>query len=92
MQWTIAAGKPDLFFTVTANERWPEVLENIKPGQSPKDRFDIVARVFHQKLVCSLTGELTLLQSIVCQLFGQQKIAGTVKSYTYVIEQQKRGF
>ena len=52
MQWNVIYGKPDLFITVTANDNWPEVREQLRPGQSTTDRFDIVARVFYQKLVC----------------------------------------
>ena len=39
-------GKPDLFITFTCNPRHPDILENLLPGQQPKDRPDIVARVF----------------------------------------------
>ena len=39
-------GKPDLFITFTCNPNHPDILENLLPGQQPKDRPDIVARVF----------------------------------------------
>jgi hypothetical protein len=51
--------KPDLFVTMTANPKWPEIQDellkihslNNEPGrhQTAPDRPDIVARVFHQK-------------------------------------------
>ncbi|KAI2508085.1 helicase [Fragilaria crotonensis] len=42
-------GKPDLFITMTTNPQWPEVVENLLPGQTVNDRPDLVARVFHLK-------------------------------------------
>ena len=45
-------GCPDLFLTFTFNPKWPEIqkcLEHI-PSQKPKDRPNIVARVFKIKL------------------------------------------
>ena len=42
-------GKPDIFLTMTCNPKWPEIQENLLPGQQPCDRPDIVARVFHLK-------------------------------------------
>ncbi|KAG2046483.1 hypothetical protein BDR06DRAFT_835447, partial [Suillus hirtellus] len=44
-----ACKKPDLFLTMTANGSWPEITENLLPGQSAVDRPDLVARVFYQK-------------------------------------------
>jgi hypothetical protein len=43
-------GKPDLFITITTNTKWPEILTALLPGQTPQDRPDITARVFHLKL------------------------------------------
>ena len=34
---------PDLFITFTANPQWPEITENILPGQTAQDRPDIVS-------------------------------------------------
>jgi Helitron helicase-like domain at N-terminus len=39
----------DLFITMTANPKWPEVLDALLPGQTPSDRPNLVSRVFHQK-------------------------------------------
>ncbi|KFM82727.1 hypothetical protein X975_20986, partial [Stegodyphus mimosarum] len=39
-------GKPDLFLTFTCNPKWPEITENLFPGQKPHDRPDVVSRVF----------------------------------------------
>uniref|UniRef100_A0A8R1EFC4 Helitron_like_N domain-containing protein n=1 Tax=Caenorhabditis japonica TaxID=281687 RepID=A0A8R1EFC4_CAEJA len=41
--------KPDCFLTFTCNPRWREVTENLKPGQQPPDRPDLIARVFKLK-------------------------------------------
>lgn len=41
--------KPDLFITMTANPKWPEIVNSLLSGQSAEDRPDIVARVFNQK-------------------------------------------
>ena len=35
-------GKPTFFVTVTCNTKWPEITEQLKPGQSVFDRSDIV--------------------------------------------------
>jgi hypothetical protein len=37
---------PHLFITITANTKWPEILAQLKPRQTPQDRFDILNRVF----------------------------------------------
>ena len=38
--------KPDFFITMTCNPHWPEIKEQLKPGQTAQDRPDLVARVF----------------------------------------------
>ena len=43
-------GSPDFFITMTCNPKWKEITENLFPGQSPKDRYDIVSRVFRLKV------------------------------------------
>lgn len=40
---------PDLFITVTANPSWPEITQELPPGQTTSDRPNIVARVFELK-------------------------------------------
>ena len=83
------ARKPDLFLTMTANPKWPEINQNLLRDeaadhqgtihcQEPSDRPDIVARVFEQK-------KESLLKEIKQGLFGS--ILGMV----YTIEFQKRG-
>jgi Helitron helicase-like domain at N-terminus len=43
-------GPPDLFVTFTCNPAWPEIVDNLQPGEQSSDRPDLVARVFKLKL------------------------------------------
>ena len=43
-------GRPTLFITLTCNPYWPEIVEQLLPGQTAFDRGDIVCQVFHRKL------------------------------------------
>ena len=43
-------GKPDLFLTFTCNPNWPEIKKELKNGEKPCYRPDIVSRVFRCKL------------------------------------------
>lgn len=72
-------GAPDLFITFTANPNWPEVLENLNPGETAADRPDLVARVFKTKL------NALLKELVECGVLGK------VIAYVYTIEFQKRG-
>ncbi|KAI2503312.1 Helitron helicase-like domain at N-terminus [Fragilaria crotonensis] len=72
-------GKPDLFITMTTNPQWPEVMENLLPGQTANDRPDLVARVFHLKF----TDMMSDLQ--------KRQVLGRVVAAIYTIEFQKRG-
>jgi PIF1-like helicase/Helitron helicase-like domain at N-terminus/Helicase len=74
-----AFGKPDLFITVTCNPKWPDIKAALLPGQTPSDRPDIVARVFHQKLK-SIVDDVT-----------KKGLLGKTLAHVYVIEFQKRG-
>jgi hypothetical protein len=38
-----AKGKPNLFITVTCNPDWPEIKDNLLPGQSAQDRTDLTS-------------------------------------------------
>ena len=40
-------GRPDYFVTMTCNPYWLERIEQLLPGQTPQDRPDIVARLYH---------------------------------------------
>ena len=41
--------KPDLFLTMIANSKWPEIIYSFFPGQTATDHPNIVSRVFEQK-------------------------------------------
>ena len=71
-------GKPDIFLTMTANPKWPEIQENLLPHQTASDRPDIVSRVFHLKLK-------ELLHDLL-----QSHVLGHVNAHVYTIEFQKR--
>jgi hypothetical protein len=44
-------GKPDFFVTMTCNPYWDEIVAELLPGQTCQDRPDVVARVYHDKLL-----------------------------------------
>ena len=69
--------KPDLFLTMTANPKWPEIIHSLFPGQTATDRPNIVSQVFEQKK--------TLLKLIDNGFFG------TTVAHIHTIEFQKRG-
>jgi len=72
-------GRPDYFVTMTCNPHWPEIIEQLLPGQTPQDRPDIVARVYHAKL-------LDLQDFVITKEFF-----GKVAAWAHVTEFQKRG-
>ena len=70
--------KPDLFLTMTANPKQPEIIYSLFPGQTTTDRPDIVSQVFEQK-------KKALLKLIDNDFFG------TTVAHIHTIEFQKRG-
>ena len=72
-------GKPDIFLTMTANPKWPEIQENLLPHQNASNRPDIVSRVFNLKLK-------ELLDDLL-----ERHVLGHVTAFVYTIEFQKRG-
>ena len=72
-------GKPDLFLTFTCNPRWPEIVDNLFPGQTASDRPDLVSRVFNMKV--------KMLMDDIHKRF----VLGKTVANVYVIEFQKRG-
>jgi hypothetical protein len=71
-------GKPDLFVTFTYNYKWKKILDALLPGQTAKDRLELVIRIFNLKLD-------TLLKDI------KDGVLGNVIVKIWVIEFQKRG-
>ncbi|KAI7956604.1 hypothetical protein MJO28_003699 [Puccinia striiformis f. sp. tritici] len=72
-------GPPSLFITMTANPRWPEILNYIPSHDETVDHPTLVVRVFYQKVV-ALINEIVLMRRF-----------GKCVSYVYTIEFQKRG-
>ncbi|EEY60735.1 helitron helicase-like protein [Phytophthora infestans T30-4] len=71
-------GAPNLFITMTCNPNWPEIKENLRPGEKASDRPDIVARVFMEKLK-ALNKDL------------DEGVLGIQAARVHVVEYQKRG-
>ncbi|XP_075507436.1 uncharacterized protein LOC142544258 isoform X1 [Primulina tabacum] len=72
-------GKPDIMLTMTCNPNWNEMKNQLLPGQSPQDRPDLITRIFRSKFE-------EFEKDIV-----DRGVLGKVRSYSYVIEYQKRG-
>ncbi|QQP49076.1 ATP-dependent DNA helicase, partial [Caligus rogercresseyi] len=72
-------GRPDLFITFTCNPNWEEITAHLLEEQSPDQRHDLIARVFHLKL------------KKMMQLFTSGNIFGKTICHMYTIEWQKRG-
>ncbi|KAJ5917503.1 hypothetical protein N7466_011057 [Penicillium verhagenii] len=76
--------RPELFITVTANPDWDEVKDSLLPdndgtvSQGPRDRPDMIARVFNLKL-----------KAIMKEI--QDGIFRPYQAHVYVVEFQKRG-
>jgi ATP-dependent DNA helicase PIF1 len=79
MTYVRVYGHPDLFITITCNSKWKEISDQLMPGQQPKDRHDLIARVFKLKV------------KLLMDLINKSEIFGSVKCYMYTIEWQKRG-
>ena len=80
-------GNPQLFITLTANPQWREVIENLRQGETPQDRPDLVNRVFHMKLK-------QLLESLGAKDPEKHRfyhLLGRCRFVVHVIEFQKRG-
>ena len=71
-------GHPNLFITTT-NPNWPEIKNNLLPGQDPQDRPDIVARVFRLKV-----------QKLL-EMLKSEMVFGKAQAWLYSIEWQKHG-
>jgi len=69
----------DIFMTVTCNPKWPEVQQELLPGQTAADHPDLVARVFHMKKT-----------EIINNVYKNGVFGHTV-AYIYTIEFQKHG-
>jgi hypothetical protein len=68
----------DLFLTMTANPAWPEIQNELLPGQTTADHPDLVVHTFYAK-------QKQLIKDIEDGIFGK------ALAYVFVIEFQKRG-
>ena len=68
----------DLFLTMTASPAWPEIRDELKPGQTAADRPDVVVHAFFAK-------QKQLIKDIDTSIFGK------VLGYVFTIEFQKCG-
>jgi len=74
-----ALGKCDYFMTMTCNQNWPEIKNELKHGEVANDRPDLISRVFRLKL------------NELMKFLTKEKIMGKVIGHIHVIEFQKRG-
>jgi len=72
-------GKLDIFLTMTCNPKSEKITNKLKFSQTPQHCPDLVVHVFRAKL-----------EEMKKQLF-KKNILEEVKTYTYVVEFQKRG-
>ncbi|KAF8747209.1 Helitron helicase-like domain at N-terminus [Rhizoctonia solani] len=72
-------GGPQLFITMTANPKWPEIHSALLPGQTYSDRPDLITWVFELK-------RRQLMEDIT-----QKGIFGKCIAHVHTIEFQKRG-
>jgi hypothetical protein len=70
-------GNPTFFITMTSNPKWPEITDQVKPGQHFTDLPTVACRAFHVRLA-------------YLKLFMRQHF-GTVVYMVSVVEFQKRG-
>jgi hypothetical protein len=72
-----ALGKPSVFLTMTCNPKWPDIVNELKPGEQPNDRPDLIARAFRLKLD-------SLLHDV-----RERGVLGAVLGDIHVVEFQK---
>ena len=72
-------GHPDLFIKMTCNPNWPEIKNNLLPGQKPEDRPELVAWVFRLKL------------KKMMEMLKADMIFGKPQAGLYSVEWQKCG-
>jgi len=66
------------FITFTCNPQSSKFRAELFPHQSPADRPDLIARIFHQKVIAML------------RLLTKDSVFGEAQCYTYSMEWQKR--
>ena len=56
-------GRPDFFVTMTACPSWPEVVANLRKGETSATRPDLIARAFHRRMCVLL--ELVTVENVL---------------------------
>ncbi|KAL0319695.1 UNVERIFIED_CONTAM: hypothetical protein Sradi_5231000 [Sesamum radiatum] len=72
-------GKPDLFITMTCNPSWEEIQNELKPGQTPEDRFDLLTRIIRAKF-----------EELKKDIYTKG-VLGKVVAHVHVIKFKRRG-
>ncbi|KAK6998606.1 ATP-dependent DNA helicase PIF7, partial [Biomphalaria glabrata] len=72
-------GIPDLFITFKCNSDWQEIQVQLFTGQTSKDRPDLIARVFKQKLFNLM------------KLITRSEIFGEIQCWNYFVKFKKNG-
>lgn len=73
-----AVEPPRFFITFTGNPNWPEIRDNLRPGQTAYDNAALITRVFHEKAAL-------FMQAI------KEGVMGRPLAWAYHVEFQKRG-
>jgi len=81
-------GRPSLFITLTCNPNWPEIIEQLLPGQTAFDRGDIVCQVFYRKLQAVL---VNIRRGKYFNVKNTPNKYHEIKFEVRVIEYQRRG-
>jgi len=81
-------GRPSLFITLTCNPNWPDIQEQLLPGQTAFDRGDIVCQVFFRKLQALLKN---LREGKYFRFGTSTRESYKIHFEVRVIEYQKRG-
>jgi len=81
-------GRPSLFITLTCNPYWPEILEQLLPGQTAYDRGDIVCQVFSRKLQALLKN---IRSGKYFKIMNATQLYHKIEFEVRVIEYQRRG-
>jgi hypothetical protein len=60
-----ALGPVTLFITFTTNPCWPEIVSQLRPGQSANDKPDLIVRVFQQYLSAFMKDLHTTMEPVL---------------------------
>ena len=81
-------GRPTLFITLTCNPKWPEIVEQLLPGQTAFDRGDVVCQVFFRKVEALLK---KLRAGKYFKEISKKEHSYKIEFDVQVVEYQRRG-